>query len=87
MRELHATASAHMWRDMQAAHQWICTCDACCEIRALMGMDKMLTVWPLVRALQDVEAHLKEVPDGPEREALRRQQDKLYEMLATEMAR
>ena len=86
MRELHDIASAHMWRDMQAARKWICTCDACREIRALVGMDKLLGVWPLVRAVQDVEDQLKETPDGPEKQALRQQQDKLYDLLAAEMA-
>lgn len=87
MREFKEIATAHVWRDMQTARKWICMCDACCEIRALTGMEKLLGIWPLVRALQDIEAQLDGMPDGPEKKALQEQHDKLYDQLAADMAR
>jgi hypothetical protein len=87
MRELRETATLHMARDMNAARKWICTCDACHEIRALMGMDKLLGIWPLVRALERLHDEMEQMPDGPQKQSRRAEWEKLYDQLAAEMAR
>jgi hypothetical protein len=87
MRELKETATAHMSRDMKAKRKWLCTCEACREIRALMGMDKLLGVWPLVRTLERMEEQLEKLPEGEEKQALRAQCEAAYDQLAREMAR
>jgi hypothetical protein len=87
MREFKDTATAHMSRDMRAGGKWRCECDACREIRALMGMDKLLDVWPLVRALEQLHDEIEVMPDGDEKDARRAESDKLYDKLAAEMAR
>jgi hypothetical protein len=87
MSEMKQTATDHMCRDMKQAGSWTCGCEACREIRALMGMEKLLSVWPLVRAVQDAEEQLESLPDGANKQPLREQYLKLYDRLAQEMSR
>jgi hypothetical protein len=87
MSEFRATANAHMRRDMQVGGKWLCQCTACGEIRSLVGMDKMLDVWPLVRELRETTEQLNAQPDGPERQTLLERHFKLYDQLAEEMAK
>jgi hypothetical protein len=87
MADFKQTAQEHMWRDTRAGRKWLCTCEACREMRALTGMDKLMGIWPLVRALQQTEDQLENLPDGPEKQAVQAQHDKLYDQLAAEMAR
>jgi hypothetical protein len=87
MREFKDTAMAHMSREMKAGSRWRCACEACGEIRALLGMDKLLGVWPLVRALEQLLDEMDHMPDGPEKDACRTRSDVLYDQLAAEMAR
>jgi hypothetical protein len=85
MTEMKQTAKEHMVRDMRASEKWICQCDACREIRALMGMDKLLGVWPLVRALQDAGGQLRDLPDGPEKKLIQQRYLALFDRLAEQM--
>ena len=87
MSEFKATANAHMRRDIQAGGKWVCQCTACHEIRSLVGMDKMLGVWHLVRELRDIEGQLGGQPDGPEKQRLLESYFNLYDRLADEMAK
>jgi hypothetical protein len=86
MKEMKQTATEHMWRDMKTAGKWVCMCEPCREIRALMGMDKLLGVWPLVRQLQDAGGQLDDLPDGPEKQLARQQYLTLFDRLAEQMA-
>jgi hypothetical protein len=87
MRDLKDTATAHMTRDMRAGGKWRCDCEACREIRALMGMDKLLGIWPLIRALEQLHSEIEEMRESPEKQARRGEWEKLYDELAAEMAR
>jgi hypothetical protein len=87
MREFKETARAHMSRDIKARGKWYCRCEACHEMRALTGMDKMLGVWPLVRALEQLHHEIAQLPDGQVKQDRRAQWDRLYDELAAEMAR
>src|SRR5215510_9633834 len=86
MSQMKATAQEHLRRDTKTGGKWICTCEACREIRSLMGVDKMLDVRPLVREIQNLSERLDAVPDGPERQKLLEQyldlHDKLAELVA-----
>ena len=44
MDQFKATANAHMRRDMEAGWKWVCQCEACKQIRSLIGMEKTLEV-------------------------------------------
>jgi hypothetical protein len=88
MSQFRATANAHMRRDMAAAPaKWLCECEACKEIRSLMGMEKTLEVRQRVRELRDIEERLAGLPDGPARQELLDHFLKLYDDLADEMAK
>jgi hypothetical protein len=86
MTQMKATAQEHLRRDTKAGGKWLCTCEACSEIRSLMGMDKMLDVRPMVREIQNIGERLEALPDGPERQNLLEQyldlHDKLAELVA-----
>jgi hypothetical protein len=86
MKEIKATATAHMRRDLEVGAKWECQCEACVNIRSLVGLEKMLDVRPLVRAIEQMSAQLDGLPPGPERQRLLEQylglQDKLAEVIA-----
>ena len=86
MKETKATASAHMRRDLEAGGKWTCACDACASFRALVGVEKVLNVRPLVRAIEQTEADLDGRPPGPERQRLLEEYLGLYDQLAQRMA-
>jgi hypothetical protein len=87
MMQLKTTANAHMRRDLEAGGQWLCACDACQAIRDLMGMEKVLEVRPLVREIQQLEARLHGLPDGPQRRSLLEHYLELYDKLADVVAK
>jgi hypothetical protein len=86
MTEIKATATAHMRRDLEVGTKWTCQCDACANIRSLVGMEKVLEVRPLIRAIEQMGAQLVDLPPGPERQSLLEQylglHDKLAELIA-----
>jgi hypothetical protein len=83
--EIRATANDHMRRDLGAGRKWVCQCDACVQMRSLVGLDKMLDVWPLVREIREIEERLHQLGDGPDRQNLQEQYFKLYDRLADVM--
>ena len=86
MTEIKATASAHMRRDLETGAKWACECEACGQIRSLVGMEKVLEVRPLVRAIEQVSAQLDGLPPGPERQRLLEEYLGLHDKLAEVMA-
>jgi hypothetical protein len=86
MKEVKATASAHMRRDLEAGGKWTCQCEACANFRSLVGVEKVLEVRPLVRAIEQTEADLDGLPPGPQRQRLLEQYLLLYDKLAELMA-
>jgi hypothetical protein len=87
MSEMRATANAHIRRDMEAGRKWVCQCPDCHEIRSLIGVEKTLDVRPLVRKILRIEEQLKDLPDGPDTQALLDEYLKAYDELAEVMAR
>jgi hypothetical protein len=87
MSQFKATANEHMQRDLQAGPKWVCTCEACHAVRSLMGMDKSLSVRPLVRKILDLEERLASTPAGPEKKTLLDRYSRLYDQLAEEMSK
>jgi hypothetical protein len=87
MSEFKTTANDHLRRDMEAGGKWVCACEACHEIRSLMGMDKMLAMRPLVRQLQAAKEQLETLPDGPEKRIALEQYLALHDRLASEMVK
>ncbi len=87
MTQVKDTAGAHMQRDLGAEGKWVCVCEACRELRSLIGVEKVLDVRPLVRRLRQIEEQLGGLPEGPEVRALRRQYLQLHDRLADVMAR
>ena len=85
--DLKATAQSHMRRDLEQGGKWRCQCNACREIRALTGVDKMFQVWPLVREIQLIGERLEVLPDGTERKLLLERSLSLYDQLAEAMAK
>jgi hypothetical protein len=86
MKEIKATASAHMRRDLEVGAKWECSCEACVHFRSLVGMEKTLEVRPLVRAIEQMSSQLDGLPPGPERQRVLDQylglHDKLAEVIA-----
>ena len=86
MTEIKETATAHMRRDLEAGAKWACQCEACVNLRSLVGVEKMLDVRPLVRAIEQTGAELEELQPGPERQRLLEHylglHDKLAEVIA-----
>lgn len=87
MSEMKATANAHMRRDMETVRKWVCKCEDCHQIRSLIGIEKTLSVWPLVRKIEHLEEQLQGLPDGPEMRALLDQYLKLNDELANVVAK
>lgn len=86
MSEIKATATAHMRNDLETGAKWVCDCEACANIRALIGLDRTLEVRPLVRAIQDAGGRLETLSPGPERTAVLEQYLGLHDKLAEVMA-
>lgn len=86
MSQMKATANAHMRSETQNGGKWVCECEACHGIRSLIGMDKMLDIRPLVRAIETMADELDSLPDGAQKQTLLGQylalQDKLAEVMA-----
>jgi hypothetical protein len=87
MGQFKSTANEHMRQELKSFGKWTCQCEACKEIRALVGMDKTLEVRRLVREVTEVEAQLDGLIDGPERQALSARFLSLYDKLADEMGK
>jgi hypothetical protein len=87
MNEFRATANVHMRCDMEAGHKWICSCEACKQIRSLIGMDKTLEMRQRVRELEEIEERLDGLPHGAAKDILRDRYLALYDQLADEMAK
>jgi hypothetical protein len=87
MSRIKATANEHMRRDMEGGGKWICACEACRELRSLVGMDRVLNVRPLVRAIRQTEEQLHGLPNGSERQILLDKYFKLHDQLADVMAK
>jgi hypothetical protein len=87
MSQFKETANAHMRRDMEAGWKWVCQCEACKQIRSLVGMEKTLEVRQRVREIEEIEERLEELPDGPTKQNLRERYLQLYDQLADEMAK
>lgn len=86
MNEIRDTAYAHLQRDMQAGRKWRCVCDACREMRSLVGIDKLLHVRPLVREIEQLEEQMTVMPEGPQLEACKQRYLEVYDELARTMA-
>jgi hypothetical protein len=86
MSQFKSTANSHMRQDMERG-EWVCQCEACNAIRALVDLDKMLAVRPLVRQLQQAERRLAELPPGLERQNYLEQYLRLHDRLADELAK
>jgi hypothetical protein len=83
--DLKATANSHMRRDIEQSGKWLCECGACRQIRSLIGVDKMLDVWPLIRAIEQNNHRCECLADGPEKQRLIAQCLDLYDKLAAAM--
>ena len=87
MAQFKNTANEHMRRDMEAKGKWVCQCEACREIRSLVGMDKVLGVRPLVRDLENMEAQLATLPEGQEKKNLLARYHQIFDQLAELVAK
>ena len=87
MSQFKATANVHMRSAVEAGRKWDCACEACGEIRSLMGMEKTLEMRPLVREIQALENRLDELQEGEEKSTLRERYLTLYDQLAAVMAK
>jgi hypothetical protein len=87
MSQMRGVANAHIKHDMEAGRKWVCECEACREMRSLVGVDKLLDVRPLVREIARVEEQLRELPDGPEMSELLGHYLALHDKLADVMAK
>jgi hypothetical protein len=86
MNAIKVTATEHMRRDVDAVAKWICQCEACGQIRSLVGMEKVLVVRPLVRAIEELGARLDGLPPGPDRQRLLEEYLGLHDKLAAAIA-
>ena len=87
MDEFRATARAHMDRDLAAGPKWVCACEACQAIRSLVGMEKALSVRPLVRQIEEVEERLANESDPSRKRILLNHYFDLYDKLADKMSK
>jgi hypothetical protein len=87
MGQFKATANAHMRCDLEAGGKWVCQCEACKEIRSLVGMEKTLEVRHLVREVTEIESRLDGLADGPGKQTLMDRLLRFYDRLADEMAK
>ena len=87
MSQFKETANDHMRRDMESGWKWVCECEACKQIRSLVGMQKTLEVRQRVREIEEIEDRLEGLPDGPAKQNLRERYLQVYDQLADEMAK
>ena len=87
MSQYKETANGHMRTAIESGGKWTCACEACHQIRSLVGMEKTLGVRPLVREIHDLEVRLHEMPDGADKRSLLERYLKLYDELADAMAK
>jgi len=87
MGQFKATANGYMRRDMEVGWKWVCECEACKQIRSLVGMEKTLEVRQRVRELEEIEERLNGLPDGSMKQNLLERYLELYHQLADEMAK
>jgi hypothetical protein len=87
MRQLNDTARAHMNRDTESSGKWMCTCEACRNVRSLVGMEKVLDIWPIVNELRRAEERLSQLPEGPEKQHLAERWSGLQDQLAMQVAK
>jgi hypothetical protein len=86
MKDIQATANDHMRRDLEAGPKWVCGCEACVQLRSLVGVEKMLGVRPLVREIEHLGSRLDELPAGPERQQVLERYLGLHDKLANVVA-
>jgi hypothetical protein len=87
MSQFRETANAHMRSAFELGKKWVCDCEACSQIRSLMGMEKTLEVRPLVREINEIEDQLVATADKAEKAVLLSRFQKLYDQLADVMAK
>jgi len=86
MSEMKAIATEHMRRDLGAVGKWVCGCEACVQVRSLVGVDKVLGVRPLVREIEHLSSQLDALPAGPERQQVLERYLGLHDKLADAVA-
>ena len=80
-------AHAHLRRDMDETKTWTCECEACHQMRSLVGMDKMLEIWPLVKQVREAQDQVEQIPDGAEKQGVVELYHNLTDQLANKMAK
>lgn len=86
MKDIRETANAHMRSDLETGPKWVCECEACVQLRSLVGVEKMLDVRPLVREIETLGSRLDELPAGPERQQVLERYLGLHDRLAEVVA-
>ena len=86
MTSFKATATEHMRCDLDAVGRWVCACEACVQVRSLVGVEKVLGVRPLIREIERLSAELDGLPPGPDRQRLQEQYLGLHDKLAAAIA-
>jgi hypothetical protein len=86
MKEMKATATEHMWRDLDAVRKWVCSCEACVQVRSLVGVEKVLGMRPIIREIERMSDELDGLPPGPERRMLLERYLELHDKLAEVIA-
>jgi hypothetical protein len=86
MKDIQATANAHMRRDLETGPKWTCECEACVQLRSLVGVEKVLDVRPLVREIEHLGSQLDALPPGPERQQALERYLGLHDRLANVVA-
>ena len=87
MNEFKQTGSAHLRRDFEAGVKWVCTCEACHEIRSQVGIKETRAIQPIITEIEKTEDRLKGLPDGPKRFSLQDRYLRLLDQLADELAK
>jgi hypothetical protein len=80
-------AQAHLHRDLEATNRWTCECEACHHMRSLVGMEKMLEIWPLVKQVREVQDQIEHTPAGAEKEGVVELYHNLSDRLADKMGK
>ena len=62
-------------------------CEACHQMRSLVGMDKMLEIWPLVKQVREAQDQVEQIPDGAEKQGVVELYHNLTDQLANKMAK
>jgi hypothetical protein len=87
MSQRKETAETHMQRDLESVGRWVCKCEACQSIRSLAGVEKMLSVRPLLRELLATQDQLGSLPEGQEKQGLVELYHNLHDKLADVMSK